>query len=953
MKINQVKENIWEIPPQGGMNAPARMFASEKLLEKIKQDKTLEQVRNIAHLPGIQKYSIALPDAHQGYGFPIGGVAALDAEQGAISPGGIGYDINCLSGDSQVLLEFGRHRTIKQLRGDFARESATVAGDKTRQSPIQLFTEKEQRDIFAIETETGERLKASRDHPFLTEDGMKKLENLSKGETVYIRPFKGLPDEEPEGMTVLSEENWADEDPQLIKALKKRGLLTLTTKDRKFNLLLKLVGFHTGDGSFNKNGQSDFYGKKEDLQNIRADIEELGFKPSRIYSRHRSHQYKDKTFERTEYKVKSNSRTLKKLLIKLGAPAGKKTAHKFRVPSYLHQLTGWQKALYLSAFFGAEMSSPKAEHDKDFYCPKISQNKSYQVKEWGEKFLQDIKQLLTSLDIETNKIESFEAKENKDGRVMRFRLGIKNDLDNLIKFFARIGYQYHLEKQKKSIKALMYLKTKKKAIEKRERIAKKCLSLYNEGVEPKGIKSRFEINDRFIERSIYSGRKTRARPPADFPKFAAYSQELEVNDNLTVKVPIKTIKKVGKGPVYDLGVEAEAHNFIANSFVVSNCGVRLLRSDLNYEDVKKKRKQLLNILFQKIPLGLGKGQTVDVSRSDLERIMRQGMQWAQEEGYATKKDLKHAEENGSLAGDPEYVSDKAINRGLNQVGSLGSGNHFVEVQRVEEIYDQSTARDFGLRQDQITVTIHTGSRGFGHQICSDYLRKMEKEYKDLIKDLPDKELVYAPAQDKLAREYFKAMQAAANFAWNNRQLISHNVRECFSTILKQEWEDLGLDLVYDVAHNIAKREEHEIGGSKKEVYVHRKGATRSFPPGRKEIPRAYRKTGQPVIIPGSMGTATYVLRGTETAMDLTFGSTAHGAGRLMSRKGAKREFWGETVQKELKRDNILVKSQSGGSGIAEEAPGAYKDIDEVVRVSDALGIGQKVAKLVPVVNVKG
>jgi len=384
-----------------------------------------------------------------------------------------------------------------------------------------------------------------------------------------------------------------------------------------------------------------------------------------------------------------------------------------------------------------------------------------------------------------------------------------------------------------------------------------------------------------------------------------------------------------------------------------NCGVRLLRTNLSYDDIKDRRRQLLNILFNKLPLGLGKGKTVDVSRSDFNQIMDQGMQWALEQGYATKNDLEHAEENGCMPSDHHHVSDKAINRGLNQVGSIGSGNHFVEVQRVKEIYDQETADQFGLKEGQVTVTIHTGSRGFGHQICSDYLRTMEKEYKELVKDLPDRELVYAPAQDELAQNYFQAMQCAANFAWNNRQLVTHNVRNCFSTIFKQEWEELGLDLVYDVAHNIAKLEEHEINGSNKQVYVHRKGATRSFPPGRKEVPQAYRKTGQPVIIPGSMGTATYVLRGTEKAMDLTFGSTAHGAGRLMSRKGAKREFWGETVQKELKRDEVLVKSNSGGAGIAEEAPGAYKDVDEVVRVSDALGIGQKVAKLVPVVNVKG
>ena len=384
-----------------------------------------------------------------------------------------------------------------------------------------------------------------------------------------------------------------------------------------------------------------------------------------------------------------------------------------------------------------------------------------------------------------------------------------------------------------------------------------------------------------------------------------------------------------------------------------NCGVRVLKTNLKYEDIKDRKRQILNILFNKVPLGLGKGKTVDVSKSDFEEIMNTGMKWALQNGYAVEEDLEHCEENGSMEGDHSKVSQKAINRGMKQVGSLGSGNHFLEVQRVEEIYDKETAEKFGLEEGQVTVTIHTGSRGFGHQVCSDYLQKTEKQYRDIVDKMPDKELAYALAQDQLAQDYHKAMKCASNFAWNNRQMVTHNVRECFSTIFNKDWQELGMELLYDVAHNIAKLEEHEIEGKRRKVYVHRKGATRSFAPGREEVPKAYRDIGQPVIIPGSMGTATYVLKGTQKAMETTFGSTAHGAGRLMSRSGAKSKFWGEDVQDDLKRENILVKSRSGGAGIAEEAPGAYKDVDEVVRVSDALGIGQKVAKLVPVVNVKG
>lgn len=953
MNTTQIKDNIWEIKQQEGMNSPARIFASHKLLEKMKDDKTLKQVKNMAYLPGIQKYSLVLPDGHQGYGFPIGGVTALDSEEGAISPGGIGYDINCLSGDSRVLLEFGRSKKIKNLKKTFAENEAEVAANKIESSNIQLLTEREGKTVYEVQTETGEKIEVTKDHKFMTPDGMKRLKNLSEGQNIMIRPFQGVPDKKSPEFTILDEDDFEQEDSRLVKVLKKRNLLPLKSTNKELNILLKLVGFHTGDGSFNKHGSTTFYAKKEDLKSIQKDIERLGFKSSKIYSREREHKIKEREFSRTEHSIKSTSQALQKVLIKLGAPKGNKTDLEFSIPQYLDNLAKWQKALYLSTFFGAEMNSPKSQHGKNFYCPKISQNKSIKKRESGNEFMKDIKKLLKELGIKTNKIESFETKENEKGRVIRFRLGIKNNSKNLINFFEKIGYRYNLEKQKKSTKAIQYLKTKQIAINRKNEVAKKSIKLYENGAKPKEIKKKFDINKRFIERSIDSGRKTSSRPPKSFPTFKRYSKEISVNDNLTIPSTLKSIKRRGEKTVYDLGVEHKAHNFISNRFVVSNCGVRVIKTNLKEEDLEGKKNQLLNILFNKIPLGLGKGKTVDVSRDDFNQIMRSGMKWAQENGYATKKDLKHTEENGSMEGNPDKVSNKAVNRGINQVGSLGSGNHFLEVQKVSEIFDKEAAQSFGLEEGQITISIHTGSRGFGHQVCSDYLRKMEKKYKKISKQLPDKELIYAPAEDDLAQDYYQAMKSAANFAWTNRQLITHNARQCFSTIFDKDWEDLGMEMIYGIAHNIAKLEKHKIKGKKRQVYVHRKGATRSFAPGRKEIPKDYRKTGQPVIIPGSMGSPTYILKGTKKAMDLTFGSTAHGAGRLMSRTGAKKEFWGEDVQKDLKRRKILVKSGSGGAGIAEEAPGAYKNIDEVVNVSNSLGIGQKTAKMVPLLNVKG
>jgi tRNA-splicing ligase RtcB len=949
LEINRIEENIYEIPQDEEMNVPARVYASEELLEEMKDDDALEQVRNMATIPGIQKYSIVMPDGHQGYGFPIGGVAAFDMEDGVISPGGVGFDINCLTGDSEILTEFGRKNNIEEFKENFNQEKAVVSTkDNTVNSKIQLFTETENRDVFEVETETGEKVKATEDHPFLTEDGMKELSELDKGERVFIRPFEGIRDEKPEEFTLVDENDFENENDQLVQALKKRDLLPLKSTDRKFNIILKLIGFHTGDGTFNKSGQTRFYAETEDLKEIQEDIRELGFKPSKIYSRDRTHQVRQEPFEVTETSVKTTSKALQKLLVKLGVPKGKKTRQRFALPDYFDKLTKWQKALYLSSFFGAEMSKPSAQHDKNLYCPKISQNKHFDVKNSGKEFMQEIKEALDALGVKTNEIENFETHENQDGKVMRYRLGIKNDSENLINFFQKIGYRYNKEKQKEAIRATQYLKSKEKAIQRREQIAEECVQLYENGTAPKNLKQKYEINNRFIERSIYSGRKTSSRPPKSFPNYEEYREDIEVRDDFTVKTAIKEIKPAGKEKVYDIGVKHEAHNFQANQFIVSNCGVRVLKTDLRAEDLEGKEKQVANILYSKVPVGLGKGGYVDTDEDDIIEILEKGMEWMLENGYAKEEDLKHCEENGRLPGKPEKVPDEAIKRGINQVGSLGSGNHFLEVQVVSDIFDEEKAKAYGLEEDQVLVMIHSGSRGLGHETCTKYLRRFEKEYPEIAEELPEKNLMYGPLNEQAGQDYKDAMYAAANYAWANRQAITQGVRECFDTI----FENPTLDLVYDVCHNIAKEETHAVDGEEKQLMVHRKGATRAMPAGREEVPEAYSETGQPVLIPGSMGTSSYILSGGENSLEISFGSTAHGAGRLKSRTQAKQDYWGEDVQKELERDGILVKAASG-STIAEEAPGVYKDVDEVIRVSDELGIGEKVARMKPIVNIKG
>jgi tRNA-splicing ligase RtcB len=385
-----------------------------------------------------------------------------------------------------------------------------------------------------------------------------------------------------------------------------------------------------------------------------------------------------------------------------------------------------------------------------------------------------------------------------------------------------------------------------------------------------------------------------------------------------------------------------------------NCGVRMMKTNLSYEDVQGREEELLDALFTNIPSGLGGGGVVEGDIDDVEAVLDRGMEWALDEGWAVEDDLAHCEDEGVRhESDPSKVSQKAKDRGKNQMGSLGSGNHFLEVQRVTDTYLDDVSDAYGLEEGQIVVLIHCGSRGLGHQVCTDYLRDIEKAHAGLLNQLPDKELAAAPAGSQLAEDYYDAMGACINFAWVNRQLIMHRTRQVFEKVFDDDWRSMGMDLLYDVAHNIAKKETHTVeNGEERELFVHRKGATRAFPAGHPEVPGAYIDVGQPIIIPGSMGAGSYVLRGGEESMDLTFGSTAHGAGRTMSRTQAKKDYWGGDVQDDLEQEHIYVKAQSGAT-VAEEAPGVYKDVDEVVRVSDALGIGDKVARTFPVCNIKG
>jgi len=384
-----------------------------------------------------------------------------------------------------------------------------------------------------------------------------------------------------------------------------------------------------------------------------------------------------------------------------------------------------------------------------------------------------------------------------------------------------------------------------------------------------------------------------------------------------------------------------------------NCGVRLLRTNLKEKDVRPKLKELVNDLFNSVPSGVGSKGAIKLSSSQLDEVLVNGVPWAVDNGYGTKDDADVCEENGHMENaDPNKVSDRARKRGAPQLGSLGSGNHFLEIQKVAEIHDEEAAKRMGIELGQVTVLTHCGSRGFGHQICSDYLRISEQALKKYNISLPDRELACVPNSSEEGESYRKAMFAALNFAWSNRQMITHWTRKSFERVFKQSEADLGMNLVYDVSHNIAKVEKHTIDGKLKSVVVHRKGATRAFPANKEEVPKKYRDLGQPVFIPGSMGTGSWILLGKPNSMDLTFGSTAHGAGRTMSRTKARKNYTESQVKKFLSDKGIEVKALTR-DGIVEETPQAYKDVDSIVNVSHELGIATKVAKLVPIGVIKG
>ncbi len=981
MAVNRVTDEVWEIPAseKPGMLVPARIYATEQILTSMDRG-VFDQVTNVACLPGIRRYALCMPDGHWGYGFPIGGVAAFDVAEGVISPGGVGYDINCLDGNAQVLHELGYRRPIRSLDGAWRGERVVCVNPShaVRSADIGAFLLKSPTTpVFRVITESGRQIMASADHPLLTEHGMAPLDALRLGDRVSVYPFEGVDYEPPSSCVLLNESDLTSIYPgtrnglaQAIAALRQRGLLPLAIDHPALPFLIKLMGFIQGDGHLQLDSggraQINLYGDPGDLASIRRDVERIGFRASRLYERTRTHaistRYGRKHFVRTEASVHLRSSGLALLLVALGTTKGNKAVQDFDVPTWLHKTPLWMKRLYLAAYFGAELTSPAtvSGHGYNFSAPVVSLNKRAHAVAGGKQFLRHIQEWLRQFGVASELLAECEDSPNKDGSAsIRLRLCISSEPDNLVKFWSRIGYEYNRRKQYLANVAVQYLKLKNAVISERTASIETAMVMkQTTGATLESITHAIgspHVNTRFVARSLWEGRRTGVRIGTTFPTFSEFIPAKtdglgatgQVWDTIVHKEPVDH-----PGFVYDLTVLDDHHNFIANEFVVSNCGMRLIRTNLTLPDVQPRLEQLMTELFRKVPAGVGSKGFVSLHRQDLDEVMRKGAKWCVEHGYGWHEDLERIEERGCIPGaDPDKVSDYAVQRGIHQLGTLGSGNHYLEVQVASDdrIFDRATAAALGITgHDQIVVMVHCGSRGFGHQVASDYLKVFEKAMRRYNITVKDQQLACAPFRSPEGQDYFAAMNCAANSAFANRQVITHQIREAFASVFGRSAEELGLEIVYDVAHNIAKVERYAEG----ELVIHRKGSTRAFGPGRPELPALYRTTGQPVICGGSMETGSYLLVGTDQAMHDTFGSTMHGSGRTMSRTQAKRSVRGEQLQREMKQRGIIVKAVSM-SGLAEEAGFAYKNISDVVETVDRAGITKKVAELRPIGNIKG
>jgi len=974
--VRKLDEFRYEIPrsykPQ--MRTDGLMFVDNSLLSGALQDQAPEQVANVATMPGIVGRAMAMPDIHWGYGFPIGGVAAFDVNEGVVSPGGIGYDINCLAKDSHVLTALGYRLRIADFddKWQASRLACVNPNHRTTATDIAAYMRFRADVAYKVRTATGVDITATADHPFLTPGGMVPLKEVGD-RPVAVYPFRGVDFEEPPEEVVVAEDDLARflsprSFAQVTPSLRTRGLIPLRPRNPKFPYLLKILGLALGDGHASIEPRAAgiaLYGREEDLGEVREDVARLGFRPSRIYERTRHHALdkdgKRYGFDVHETWIRVNSASLTALLHALGLPVGNKAKQDFELPPWMFRLPLWQKRLFLASLFGAEMSSPASVsgHGFNLRSPAFSASKRDGFQESGRAFVGQIRRLVGDFGIRVRGVRSERLRVPGSGEPSnRFSIRVAGDSASLIRFYSTINFEYHAEKRFLSNAAAYYLTLKEMVLRHRLESAHAARELRARGVSRARILEALAglfVRPPFLEHRLNRRTgKPRATPP--FPTFPEFLKSLQETAGRSGVVwdRIVSIEEVPVDEVYDFTVTNKHHNFIADGFIVSNCGVRLIRTDLTEADVRPKIHELVDAMFVNVPSGVGSEGKIALSASHLEKIMVEGVGWAIDNGYGWSQDRERIEALGCLGdADPDKVSPKARARGVDQVGSLGAGNHFLEIQKVDHIYDERAAEALGIgRVGQVAVMIHTGSRGFGHQIATDYIRRHEDAVEQYKIELPDRQLACAPIGSKEGTDYWKGMCAGANFAWTNRQLITHWTRQSFEKVLGQSSESLGMEIVYDVCHNIGKIEEHNVDGKRVKVLVHRKGATRAFPAGHPETPAKYRDVGQPVLIPGDMGSCSFVLVGLPTSMDRSFGSSCHGAGRQMSRKAAERTFRANEVRQALAQKGIYLHAASK-AGIVEEAPGAYKNVEDVVRVAEGAGLTKIVARMVPLGVVKG
>jgi tRNA-splicing ligase RtcB len=829
--------------------------------------------------------------------------------------------------------------------------------------------------VLELATARGGKLVGTADHGILTPSGYRNLGDLKPGERVASVAYDGiLWDRAPERV-VLTERHvraaarrigMNHRGNALSQALRSISrLLPMTQAHPAFPVLLKVAGLALGAGTLDfergsGKGRLIVRGRKEDLLDVARDLRpwvgawSIDTRPRRRAARTARGAGRVTS---TAHHLRVSSTGFALLLVALGLPAGPKTSQDWQLPRCLFRAPAWQKRLFLAGLFGAELTSPDAfdARNRSFRCPVLNLVKRGPWLGSGRRVLEEVRRLLWDLGVRSlTASDREEPFDPDDTRPHRLRLVVSSEIENLISLWGRVGFEYNRKRARLAAQAVAYLKEKRIALAARHRARDRILEIrsatgwsahrIHDAVAGEGV------SRRFVERTI-SGRGDRAvRSPEGFATFDAWRKENCAGDLVWDRV-LAVVPRPDVRRVYDLSVEHNAHNFIAGGLVVHNCGVRVAKTGLRFDTLEGLHKKLASALFAAVPCGVGEDSAIPKpSKEDALRIVTEGARWAVEKGYGRERDLLHTEDAGAMPGaDPSGPSDTAYARGMAQVGTLGSGNHFLELDRVAETYAPEAESVFGLREGDVVLLIHCGSRGFGHQICDENVRGFVKAASKYGIRLVDRQLACAPASSPEGRRYLGAMACAANFAWVNRQVIMGLAEKALARTLGKPVE---MELIYDVCHNIAKVETHDVDGVPTRLIVHRKGATRAFPPGHPLTPALYRDVGQPVLVPGDMGRASYLLTGLPGAMKETFGSTCHGAGRVASRSEMNRRMARVDIDAEMRAMGVTVRSKTRAS-MAEEMPDAYKDAGEVVHVMERAGISRRIAKFAPFVVIKG